>query len=140
MKFNTNPNCQELIKSGKCKADCCGCVPLNEGYWKILKKYAQTNEYIIFRFKHNGEKFIKAITKDFMCVFVKPDFSCAIHHSHLRCEVCKIYGTDKNEPLLACPHINEDKQDFISQYSDNKIKELMRMSDPAAIEFLNRKF
>jgi len=138
MQFNTNPNCTELIRQGKCKADCCGCVPLSEGYWKRLKKYAQTQDYKIFKFKHNGEKFIKAITKDFKCVFVKADFTCAIHHSHLRSDVCKKYGHDETEPLLACPHINEDKKDFIAEYADKAIKNLAKKADPVALEYLNR--
>lgn len=139
MKFNTCPNCTELIKQGKCQADCCGCVPINEGYWKRLKKYVQTQDYQLFKFKHNGERFIKAVTKDFKCVFVKADFSCAIHNSHLRSEVCKKFGLDENEPLLACPHINEDKKEYISNYADNTMKKLARMADPAALEYLNRK-
>lgn len=138
MKFNTNPNCVELIKQGKCKADCCGVVPIYESYWKLLKKYAQTNDYKIFKFKCCGQTFIKALTKDFKCVFLRQDFSCAIYHSHLRSEICKIYGHNDHEPLLACPHINEDKKDFISDYADKKLKQLAKMADPAAVELLGR--
>lgn len=138
MKFNINPNCVELIKQGKCKADCCGVVPIYEPYWKRLKKYALTKDYEIFKFKYQGETFVKALTKEFKCVFLSPDYKCAIHNSPLRSEVCKKYGLDDNEPLLACPHINEDKKDFISDYADNKIKELAKMADPAALELLSR--
>lgn len=76
MKFNTNPNCVELIKQGKCKADCCGVVPIMENYWKILKKFAVRKDYKIFKFKYCGDKFVKALTNDFKCVFLKDDFSC----------------------------------------------------------------
>lgn len=114
-------------------------MPIYESYWKKLKKYAQTEDYKLFKFKHNGDKFVKAITKDYKCVFIKEDFSCAIHNSHLRSWVCKKFGLDESEPLLACPHINEDKKDFLANYTDKKIKELARMADPAAIEYLERK-
>ena len=140
MKFNTHPNCVELIKQGKCKADCCGVVPIMENYWKILKKFAVRKDYKIFKFKYCGDKFVKALTSDFKCVFLKDDFSCAIHNSNLRSDVCKKYGLDENEPLLACPHINEDKKDFISDYADNKLKQLAKMADPAAVEYLSRKY
>lgn len=139
MNFNTNPNCIELIKQGKCKADCCGVVPILEQYWRILKKYAQTNDYKIFKFKHNGNTYIKALTKDFKCVFLNSECLCSIHNSHLRSEICKIYGYDNKEPLLACPHINEDKKDYIAQYADEKLIQLAKMADPAAVELLKRK-
>lgn len=139
MKFNINPNCVEMIKQGKCKADCCGVVPIYESYWKLLKKHAQTQDYTIFKFKHQGIKYIKALTKDFKCVFLNSDNLCAIYKSHLRSEICKIYGHDPNEPLLACPHINEDKKDYIADYANNKVKQLAKMADPAALELINRK-
>ncbi len=139
MVFNTNPDCLKLIKEGKCKADCCGCIPLNERYWRILKKHVQTDDYKIFKFKSFGENMVKAVTKDFKCVFVKPDYTCAIHNSHLRSEVCKKFGQDATEPLLACPNINEDKKDFLAEYSDKKIKALALKADPAALEYLKRK-
>lgn len=137
-KFNTNPNCVELIKTGKCKADCCGVVPILENYWKVLKRHAQTNEYKIFKFKYNRDTFIKALTKDFKCVFLNSENLCAIHNHHLRSQICKIFGTVENQPLLACPHINEDKKDLISNYADNVIKKLANMGEPASVELLNR--
>ena len=137
--FNINPNCLELIKSGKCKADCCGVVPILEQYWKRLKKYAQTNDYTIFKFKYKGDTFIKALTKNFKCVFLNSDNLCSIHDHHLRSEVCKIFGFNEKEPLLACPHINENKKDYISNYADDFIKKLANTGEPASIEYLNRK-
>lgn len=139
MFFNTNPNCAEIIKQGKCKADCCGCVPMYERYWERLKKYAQTSDYKLLKFKRNGTKFINAVTKNFKCVFLKTDYSCAIYHSHLRSDICKKYGTNETESLLACPHINEDKAGFIFQYTDKTLKQLAKIPDPAAIELLNKK-
>lgn len=139
MKFNTCPNCQELIKQGKCKADCCGCVPIYANYWKLLKKYIQTNDYTLFKFTRCGQKYVNAITKDFKCVFIKDDFSCAIHHSHLRSDICQKYGLDENEPLLACPHINEDKIDLISNYTDKTMNKLRGLAGPCAVEHLKEK-
>ena len=140
MKFNTNPNCVELIKSGKCNADCCGVVPILENYWKVLKKYAQTNDYKIFKFKYNRDTYIKAITKNFKCVFLNSENLCVIHNHHLRSWVCKIFGTDEKQPLLACPHINEDKKDYISNCADTVIQKLANMGEPASVELLNRNY
>lgn len=138
MNFNINPNCKELIEKGICKADCCGCVPMYAQYWQRLKKYVQNSDYELFKFRYKGEDFIKAVTKDFKCVFVKDDFSCAIHHTKLRPEVCCLYGTDEKEPLLACPHINQENISFIVQSTDKIMNKLVAKNDKAAVELDNR--
>ena len=138
MEFEINPNCKDLIQKGICKADCCGCVPIYAGYWERLKKYAQTKNYKLFKFTHKGEKFIKPITEDFKCIFVKNDYSCAIHHTKLRPDVCIKFGTDKKEPLLSCPHINKDKQKYILEAEKNIINKLAGKGDKCAKELINR--
>lgn len=138
MKLNINPNCKELIEKGICKADCCGCVPIYAGYWQRLKKYTQTNDYKLFKFRYKGENFVKAVTKDFRCVFAKKDYSCAIHHTDLRPDVCKMYGTDEKELLLACPHINEDKKEQIINAGNDILNKLVSKNDKCAKELAYR--
>ena len=139
MEFNINPNCTEFIKSGVCNADCCGCVPMLEGYFKVLKKFIPSDKkYEKTTFKIDGQKWVKALSPDFKCAFLDKNNFCTIHNSHLRPDVCKKYGSSKIEPLLACPHINEDKKQYISDVADKTLARLVDINDPIALEMLSR--
>ena len=72
--------------------------------------------------------------------FLNSEYLCTIHNHHLRCEICKKFGFDEKEPLLACPHINEDKKDFISNYANFIVQKLANMGEPASIEYLSRNY
>lgn len=126
--YNTNPNCQDLIKSGTCKADCCGPVPLLANYWRILKQYAQTKEYEITKVKDRFGDVVVAITKSGNCVFLKQDYSCAIYKSHLRPEICSMFGNNSNEPLLACKHINPDKVSLIDNAANDLLDDYKKIA------------
>lgn len=129
MTFNTNPNCTELIKSGKCKADCCGCVPIPERYWQRLKKLVRDKEYKQMPFTTpNGQKWVAAVSKDLKCVFLDSECKCLIYKSPMKPPICNQYGLNSTETLLACPHINEDKKQLISDCADKKMDALRRIS------------
>lgn len=124
-RFNVNPNCKELICNGTCKADCCGCVPLSLASWNELKnKVNKLKEYELLTFKQKGIDFVIPLTKDMKCVFLNFDNSCNIYFEPKRPNICMLYGKVNNEPLLACPHINKDKEGIIENVAEKTMKEL----------------
>lgn len=129
--YNTNPNCSELIGCGKCKADCCGVVPIPERYFQRLKKVISKDKaYTLKKFSTSRSgKFVIAETEDLKCVFLDADFKCKIYNSPMRPEVCSLYGTLSGE--LICKHINEGSTMAIIKDTNDKIKKLL---DLAGIE------
>jgi Fe-S-cluster containining protein len=83
-----------------CKGDCCGCIPLDKTLVKVFEKRQQRKVTQIVEWPNGTE--IMPITEDGMCVFLKPDYTCAIYDH--RPEVCKLYGVTKHEDLQ-CPHL-----------------------------------
>ena len=117
--FNTlkENQCNELCQSGKCNADCCGCVNILESHFKLLKKLIPDNKkYYPIKIKDEGFTYIKPITENCKCVFLTDSNSCAIYNSHLRPSVCKRYGEDSKEPLFACIHINKEMEAEITEF------------------------
>lgn len=118
--FNTLEagECKKLCSSGACNADCCGCVPILEGYYKKLKKFIpDSKEFTEIHFTdENGYSYIKPFTSNFKCVFLSDSNECLIYNSNLRPDICKRYGEDPREPLFACVHINKEVQSEIEQF------------------------
>lgn len=117
--FNTlvENQCRDLCTSGKCNADCCGCVSFPERHFMMLKKLIpESKEYFPAKVKEGQDTYIKPITKDCKCVFLTNKNTCAIHNSHLRPAVCKRFGEDRIEPLFACTHINQDLAEEINEF------------------------
>lgn len=107
MKFNTDPNCTELIESGKCNADCCRPVPLPERYWQQLKKLVRCKSFKPVKFNFKSQKMILAVTEDKRCVFLDEGKKCIIFKSPMRPPYCSQFGCNATEKELSCPHINE---------------------------------
>ena len=138
--FNTlkENQCFDLCTSGKCKADCCGCVQMLENYFRVLMKYIpKDTEYKIHRWKENGDYWVKPVTLNYKCVFLTSGNTCAIYKSHLRPDICKDFGTDPTEPLKACMHINEDKIDIIKEFAKTKLEQLKSAGNPIAKDILD---
>ena len=126
--FNVNPNCKELIEKGLCKADCCGLVPFPEKSWEELKDKAnKLKEYELVKFQAKGETFVIPTTKDYKCVFLSFNHTCNIYNEPQRPNICMLYGKVNNEPLLACPHINKDKEGVINNVAEKTMSELKNM-------------
>src|ERR1700759_2775322 len=85
----------------KCKAQCCGIVP-------IPKEIYKNNQENIIRTPHqiieNEETFIP-LTKDSYCVFLNEDLSCNIYEE--RPDICRKFG-DESHPMLCCPVLDKN--------------------------------
>ena len=139
--FNTlkENQCNEFCQSGKCKADCCGCVNILEAHFKLLKKFIPDNkEYFPVKLKENGFTYIKPMTKNFKCVFLTDSNSCAIYGSHLRPSYCKRFGEDAKEPLYACIHINEEMKSEIEEFSKIYLQQQADLNNPIAKKLLSQ--
>lgn len=137
--FNTlkENQCHELCTSGKCKADCCGCVSFLEAHFRILKKLIPDNkEYFPVKTKENGFTYIKPVTPNFKCVFLTDSHTCAIFGSHLRPAYCKRFGEDPSEPLYACVHINEECRKEIEEFAQVYLQGLANQGNPVAKSML----
>jgi hypothetical protein len=133
--FNTlqENQCHELCSSGKCKADCCGCVSFLEVAFKKLKKLIpEGTEYFLTKTKENGFTYVKPVTPNFKCVFLTKNHSCAIYNSHLRPSYCKRFGEDKVEPLYACTYINEEMKDEIQEFAKTYLAQQAGNGNPVA--------
>lgn len=110
--------CKELCQSGACNADCCGCVSFLESHFKALKKFIpdENQEYYLEKYKDNGFKYVKPLTKNQKCVFLNKNNSCSIHHSHLRPNYCKCFGEISTNPMSACIHINKDVEKELAEF------------------------
>lgn len=119
--FNTisEEQCHQFCQSGKCKADCCGCVSLLESHFRILKKLIPVDkEYFLYKYKESdGFNYVKPITPNYKCVFLSESNSCSIHESHLRPAICRRYGSDEVEPLYTCMYVNEEFKDIIQDFA-----------------------
>lgn len=110
--------CDLLCSSGRCKADCCGCVSFPEKDFKKLKKFIPDDaEYYEYRFACDDVDHIKPMTANFKCVFLSKTNSCLIHDSALRPEYCKRFGEDRVQPLFACVHINQEMKAEIEEFA-----------------------
>lgn len=137
--FNTlsNGECLDLCNSGKCNADCCGCVNILESHFKRLKKFIpEGKEYFLAKVKDNGDDYVKPITSNYKCVFLTDSNSCSIYNSHLRPEVCRRFGCDSREPLFACVHINQELKSEIEDFQKEFLKSQTSMGNSVAKSIL----
>ena len=130
MNFNINPNCTELIESGKCQADCCGPVPMPERYWQQLKKLVRNKIINQVKFKFKTQYMILPVTKDKKCVFLDENHKCRIYKSPMRPPLCSQFGCSQEEKLLKCPHINEDKEETCTK--DRLISKMQNLAQKIA--------
>lgn len=125
--YNTNPDCAKLIAEGKCKADCCGIVPIEYHKFQQIKHLAYEKNYEIKKFKMRGEQYCTPIAEDGKCVFLNRELlSCEIYRSPRKPEICRQFGMSRTETLLACKHINPDLADKIDAEADKTIEEIKR--------------
>lgn len=84
----------------KCKAECCGLVPIPLSIWSKNQHRIQREVKNILHIQKDGRKDILPVTEELYCPFLKDDLSCAIYEE--RPEICKKFG-DESNPLLCCP-------------------------------------
>lgn len=84
-------NCDELIKKGKCKADCCDITVFNKSFWKKNKHRAVRKIKDKIEYSNN----VRVITLDKKCVFLRSDYKCNVYDK--RPYACSSFG-------LECPH------------------------------------
>lgn len=139
--FNTleEGQCKGLCDSGKCSAECCGCVNIYEPYFRRLKHLIPDGkEYYPVKIKEGTETFIKPMTKNFKCVFLSDSNSCLIYNSHLRPEYCKRFGEDPTEPLFACTHINPETKEVIEDFCKTYLEGAANAGNVIAKHLLDR--
>ena len=125
--YNTNPDCKKLIAEGKCKADCCGIVPMEYHAFFQIKSKAYIKDFEVKKFKMKGVQFCTPIAKDFMCVFLNREtYSCEIYNSPRKPNLCRQFGMSSTETLLACRHINPELAHKIDEEANKTIEELKR--------------
>lgn len=85
----------------KCKAQCCGVVPMpKELYEKHKDKINRVPNEIL---NHEGN--VIPITADAYCPFLSDDLQCNIYDD--RPEICRKFG-DETHPMLFCPHLDKN--------------------------------
>lgn len=84
----------------KCKAKCCGVVPIPKEIYEINKEkiVRKASELI------DADDCVIPITSDFYCVFLNEDLSCNIYEQ--RPDVCRKFG-DESHPMLFCPVLDK---------------------------------
>lgn len=133
--------CKNLCSSGKCNADCCGCVNILEAHFKKLKKFIPDGkEYYPVKFKDpiDGCVYIKPMTQNYKCVFLTDSNACSIYYTHLRPSICKRFGEDKTEPLFACLHVNEEMKNEIEEFQRLYLQQQANQSNPIAKTLLQK--
>lgn len=85
---------------GRCKAGCCGPVPIKRTLWQKKQHAIQRpiKELMIGTSKEG--KIVIPLTKDHYCAFLKEDLSCAIYED--RPDICRKFG-DESHKLSCCP-------------------------------------
>jgi Fe-S-cluster containining protein len=84
----------------KCKAQCCGIVPIPKSIYEECKdKIVRTPLKLL-----EGEETVLPITEDALCVFLNEDLTCNIYDK--RPIVCEIFG-DESHPMLTCPVLDK---------------------------------
>jgi Fe-S-cluster containining protein len=90
---------------GKCKAKCCGIVPIKFTLWKRKQNFLQRKIKEIIHGKSKEGRVVIPITEDLYCPFLTEGLSCAIYAD--RPEVCRKFGDETHE-LLCCPMQDKD--------------------------------
>ncbi len=84
-------DCLKCLK--KCKANCCGPVPFEKGFFESHKKVRKSENYC-----EEGD-YIIAVDKDSYCVFLGKDLKCSVYED--RPYVCRKFG-DESHVLMTC--------------------------------------
>ena len=80
-------SCHELVEAGRCKALCCGCIPIPLDLYYENEDKAQGE---VVDFVTSGDD-VCVVTKDLLCVFLnRATRSCSIYEQ--RPQVCRDYG------------------------------------------------
>ena len=82
----------------KCKADCCGYVPIPKQIWEKFKNRAQR----VYKEVPYDETHILPLTEDLNCPFLSKEYKCIIYED--RPWLCKLFGT-KEIQGLKCPYL-----------------------------------
>jgi Fe-S-cluster containining protein len=85
----------------KCKADCCGYVPIPEDLWEKHKAKAQ-REYKEIPW---DDTHVLPLTEDLNCPFLDINYKCVIYSD--RPWLCQVFGT-KEIQGLKCPYLKTD--------------------------------
>lgn len=93
-------NCRQVIESGKCKADCCGIIPIDK---KIYNRHKHKLWYKVFLLLPGlAKEFYTICTFKGKCPFLDKKYKCMIYED--RPFVCRKYGSGDPHPMLRCPH------------------------------------
>lgn len=115
-------NCEKYIK--KCKAACCGIVPLPKKYIGKFVKKQQVNFYEVVSIDDKTAVFL---TKDTYCIYLnRQTKQCTIYKD--RPEVCRKFG-DETHLMLSCQFQKADgsKRKFLDRVELNaKVKERLK--------------
>ena len=83
----------------KCKAHCCGMVPIPIQTFITSPPSRSIHNY------NPIENMVFATDKEGYCVYLTKDYKCSIYHK--RPDVCKRYG-DESHSMLVCPYMSKD--------------------------------
>ncbi len=92
----------------KCKARCCGIVPIPKELYEQHKDKMNRIPLRIIEHENN----VIPITSDAYCPFLNDDLSCNIYED--RPEICRKFG-DETHPMLCCPYLNKDGKERCRQ-------------------------
>jgi Fe-S-cluster containining protein len=104
----------------KCKARCCGIVPIPLTIWQknqhnIQREVKEAHKVYVTDQENVRHTAFLPITEDHLCPFLRADLKCAIYEN--RPKVCKKFG-DESHWALRCPMQHKDgtprsKEDLI---------------------------
>jgi len=83
----------------KCKAKCCGAVPIPRDTYKGFSKIRP----VVKEFYIDEDNVIIAFTEDCSCPFLTYDYRCSIYD--FRPEICRLFGSSDDDKMLQCKHL-----------------------------------
>ena len=86
----------------RCRAACCGLVPIPA---RLLHECSNMMQRQIAMQVEVEDDNIIAVDDNFRCVFLTPDYRCAIYDQ--RPQICRDFGSDAH-PLLKCEYLARD--------------------------------
>ncbi len=121
----------------KCKADCCGYVPMEKEFWEKHKHKAQVEVKVL---KWSTGHVIP-LTKNLACCFLDKDYRCVIYED--RPIVCRLFGT-KNVKGLRCPYLKpngykrgkKERLKLVGENNENMVRIAKRINK--ALELLSK--
>lgn len=101
----------------KCKASCCGTVPIPNETWekhkdKAIRPIEEVLEY---------EDCVIPVTTCRYCTFLDLDYSCSIYED--RPPVCGKYG-DETHPMLVCPYLDKNGKERSRQAQRHEMRKI----------------